>query len=201
MATKSEGTATRSHWIVQAVRSYLPLGEGVPGSGGDPMATELARAEEAAKKLNMTAGHAAQLQRISPSAWLRWQNGSTAVCGQRQACTSLPAPAVDAVRIPPRIHQPLQGSIGFDRVDGACRTLFHPKYGSLRPPTCQWTIMRQGSSHGNRTVRGACDEASPRKGDHLLEGSVPAGAGNCRRSQKGIGILAARRGFGDGLTL
>ena len=81
---KCEGTATRSHWIVQAVRSYLPLGEGVPGSGGDPMATELARAEEAAKKLNMTAGHAAQLQRISPSAWLRWQNGSTAVCGQRQ---------------------------------------------------------------------------------------------------------------------
>ncbi len=54
---------------VQAVRSYLPLGEGVPGGAGEPTAIEVARAEEVAKKLNMTGEQAARLLRISPSAW------------------------------------------------------------------------------------------------------------------------------------
>ena len=56
---------------VQTIRSYMPLGEGVPGGcGEEPVsATESGQAAEASKRLDIPAEHAALLRRIGPETW------------------------------------------------------------------------------------------------------------------------------------
>lgn len=55
---------------VQTIRSYMPLGDGVPGGcGKDLQPHEIQQAEESAKDLNIAAEHAAMLRRIKTEKW------------------------------------------------------------------------------------------------------------------------------------